>query len=467
VTCIALRAGRPQYDGSVPDSATILIVDDDPSLRRTLELRLREEGFRVLAAASGEDALTTLAVERPAVVITDLRMPGIDGLALFAAIRRDMPLLPVIILTAHGTIPDAVAAVRSGVFGYLPKPFEAQALLAEVRRALAHAGGGLVAREDAASWRAQIITRSRAMQTILDEVEVTAATDASVLVTGDTGTGKELLAQAIHDASPRRDEPFVAVNCGAIPEQLLESELFGHVKGAFTGAVRDHGGLFRSAEGGTIFLDEIGDMPQLLQVKLLRVLQEREVRPVGAARSVPVDVRVISATHRDLEAEAQAGRFREDLYYRLDVVHFRLPALAERREDIPLLAGHFLGAVASKYRKPVKAIAPEALQLMARASWPGNVRQLFNVVEKCVALATTPVIPLALVERAINRPAEDLESFDEARRRFERDYLVQLLKLTGGNVTQAARLAKRNRSDFYSLLARNQVDPALFKAAGG
>ncbi len=449
----------------VSDPATVLIVDDDPALRRTLELRLREEGYRVLTAASGEDALAMLAVERPALVITDLRMPGIDGLALFAAIRRDLPLLPVVILTAHGTIPDAVAAVRSGVFGYLPKPFEAQALLAEVVRALAHAGkdGGGARDADATSWRAQIVTRSRAMQAILDEVEVTAATDASVLVTGDTGTGKELLAQAIHDASPRREGPFVAVNCGAIPEQLLESELFGHVKGAFTGAVRDHDGLFRSAAGGTIFLDEIGDMPMLLQVKLLRVLQEREVRPVGASRSVPVDVRVISATNRDLEAEARAGRFREDLYYRLDVVHVRLPALAARREDITLLAGHFLGAVASKYRKPVNAIAPEALQLMARASWPGNVRQLFNVVEKCVALATTPVIPLALVERALNRPAEDLESFDEARRRFERDYLVQLLKLTGGNVTQAARLAKRNRSDFYSLLARNQVDPALFK----
>ena len=447
------------------DAATVLIVDDDPSLRRTLELRLREEGFRVLVADSGEAALAALAVERPALVVTDLRMPGMDGLALFAAVRRDFPLLPVIILTAHGTIPDAVAAVRRGVFGYLTKPFEAQALLAQVRRALAQGGAAGPAREDAADWRAQIVTRSRAMQAILDEVEVTAATDASVLLTGDTGTGKELLAQAIHDASPRRAAPFVAVNCGAIPEQLLESELFGHVKGAFTGAIRDHGGLFRSAEGGTIFLDEIGDMPQLLQVKLLRVLQEREVRPVGASRSLPVDVRMVSATHRDLEGEVRAGRFREDLYYRLDVVHFRLPPLAERREDIPLLARHYLGAVAAKYRKPVNAFAPEALDLMACASWPGNVRQLFNVVEKCVALATAPVVPLALVERAINRPSEDLESFDEARRRFERDYLVQLLKLTGGNVTHAARLAKRNRSDFYSLLARNGIDPARFKDA--
>jgi two-component system response regulator GlrR len=446
------------------DAATVLIVDDDPSLRRTLELRLREEGFRVLVADSGEAALAALAVDRPALVITDLRMPGIDGLALFAAIRRDFPLLPVIILTAHGTIPDAVDAVRRGVFGYLTKPFEAQALLAEVQRALAHGGGARAAHEDAANWRAQIVTRSRAMQAILDEVEVTAATDASVLVTGDTGTGKELLAQAIHDASPRRQGPFVAVNCGAIPEQLLESELFGHVKGAFTGAVRDHGGLFRSAEGGTIFLDEIGDMPPLLQVKLLRVLQERAVRPVGATRTVPVNVRMVSATHRDLESEVRAGRFRQDLYYRLDVVHFRLPSLADRREDIPLLAAHYLSALTAKYRKRVNAFAPEALDLMVRASWPGNVRQLFNVVEKCVALATTPVIPLALVERAINRPSEDLESFDEARRRFERDYLVQLLKLTGGNVTHAARLAKRNRSDFYSLLARNQVDPALFKS---
>jgi two-component system response regulator GlrR len=287
----------------------------------------------------------------------------------------------------------------------------------------------------------------------------------SVLVTGATGTGKELLSQTIHDWSPRRARPFMAVNCAAIPESLLESELFGHVRGAFTGAVRDHEGLFRAAQGGTVFLDEVGDMPLPLQGKLLRVLQQRQVRAVGATRDVDVDVRVISATHRDLEAEIAEGRFREDLYYRINVVTLRMPPLAERREDIPCLVRQFLATLSGKYRKALSGIAPEGMELLVRAPWPGNVRQLFNAVEKCVALATTPVIPASLVERALNRPVEELVSFDEARRAFERDYLAQLMRLTQGNVTQAARLAKRNRSDFYTLLGRHQLDPASFKPA--
>jgi len=446
----------------VQTTHTVLVVDDDPALLRQLELRLRHEGFRVLTAQSGEQALATLGLERPQLVITDLRMGGMDGMALFSAIRKTWPRLPVIILTAHGTIPEAVASTRQGLFGFLTKPFEAHALLEEIRRALELApppDGS----DAAQTWRTQIITRSPLMRAILDEVEVVADTDASVLITGATGSGKELLAQAIHDAGARRDGPFVAINCGAIPEQLLESELFGHAKGAFTGAVRDHQGLFQAADGGTIFLDEIGDMPTALQVKLLRVLQEREVRPVGSLRSVPMNVRVVSATHRDLEQESREGRFREDLYYRLNVVQFALPSLHERREDIPLLAEHFLAALRTKYRRELAGFAPEAMEMLLQAPWPGNVRQLFNVVEKCVALCTTPLVPLALVERTLNRPKADFASFDEARRAFERDYLVQLLKMTGGNVSQAARLAKRNRSDFYSLLARHSLDPGGFK----
>ena len=439
-------------------ASTILIVDDDPTLLKLLGILLREEGYRVLSAGSAEQALALLAAEKPNLLLTDLRMGGMDGMALFDAVRKTYPMLPVIILTAHGTIPEAVEATRRGVFGFITKPYEAKALLAEVEKALAV---DAPAPDRAES---QIVTRSPLMQSVLDEARVVAATDASVLVLGDTGSGKELLAQTIHDWSPRRDADFVAVNCGAIPEQLLESELFGHVKGSFTGATRDHRGLFQSAEGGTVFLDEIGDMPLPLQVKLLRVLQEREVRPVGATRSVPVDVRIISATHRDLDSEIGAGRFREDLYYRLNVVNLSLPPLAERREDIPLLAQHFLAALAEKYRKKVNGFASDALDTLLKAAWPGNVRQLFNVVEKCVALATTPIIPLSLVERALNRPGEDITSFDDARRAFERDYLVQLLKMTAGNVTNAARIAKRNRSDFYTLLNRHQIDPALFKA---
>jgi two-component system, NtrC family, response regulator GlrR len=440
-------------------SVTILIVDDDPTLLRLLGMLLRQEGYRVVAADSAERALALLQTERPQLVITDLRMNGMDGLALFEAVRRELPLLPVIILTAHGTIPEAVQATRKGVFGFLTKPYEADALLEEVRCAL------LIGPElPADRGDCPIITRNPDLSTLLDEARAVAATDVTVLVTGETGTGKELLAQTIHDWSPRRSQPFLAVNCAAIPEPLLESELFGHVRGAFTGAVRDHDGLFRAARAGTVFLDEIGDMPLALQGKMLRVLQERRVRPVGATRDVDVDVRVISATHRDLEAEIAAGRFREDLYYRINVVTLHLPALERRRDDIPLLVQHFVGTLAGKYRKALAGVSGEALDLLVRASWPGNVRQLFNVLEKCVALATTPVIPAGLVERALNRPVEELASFDEARRTFEREYLSQLMRLAKGNVSQAARLAKRNRTDFYDLLARHRLEPSAFKA---
>jgi two-component system response regulator GlrR len=273
-----------------------------------------------------------------------------------------------------------------------------------------------------------------------------------------------MVARAIHKASPRRDRPFVAINCGAIPEQLLESELFGHVRGAFTGAVRDHKGLFQTANQGTLFLDEIGDMPVALQVKLLRVLQEKKVRPVGSTESHDVDVRVISATHRNLEAEMAAGNFREDLYYRLNVVSLSIPPLAERREDIPLLAGYFLAQLAGKYHKSVNGFAPEAMEMLVAASWPGNVRQLYNTVEQSVALATTPIIPVSLAQQAIQNQQAEFASFEDARRRFEREYLTQLLKITEGNVTQAARLAKRNRTEFYKLLGRHQLDPKLFKS---
>ncbi len=408
-----------------------------------------------------------IAMKLPNLVLTDLQMGGMDGLDLFDAIHRDYPSLPVIILTAHGTIPDAVTATKRGVFGFLTKPFEARALLAEVERALlvsTPAAATLPATPDGA-WRREIITRSPAMEEVLQQAQMVSATDASVFIHGESGTGKELLARAIHRASRRSEREFVAVNCGAIPEPLLESELFGYVKGAFTGAVRDHKGLFQAAHGGTLFLDEIGDMPLALQVKLLRVLQERQVRPVGAVTSTPIDVRVVSASHRNLQDEMNAGRFREDLYYRLNVVSLSLPPLAQRREDIPLLANHFLRQLAERYGKNVAALAPDALELMLAASWPGNVRQLFNVVEQTVALSVTPLVPASLVQRALQQAAANLSSLDEAKRRFERDYLVQLLKMTRGNVSQAARLAKRNRSDFYSLLARHALDPGQFKSS--
>lgn len=450
-------------NGKTQGSARILVVDDDPGLLRLMQLRLEAAGYGVTAVDSGERALAQLAVSRPQVVVTDLQMGGMDGIALFEAIRAENPALPVIILTAHGTIPDAVAAVKGGVFGYLTKPFDAKTLLDEIERALATSGAPGQSGNDDASWRAAIITRNPVMEEVLAKSRLVAAGDASILIQGESGTGKELLARAIHAASPRSGRPFVAINCGAIPEPLLESELFGHVKGAFTGAVRDNRGLFMAADGGTLLLDEIGDMPAALQVKLLRVLQERQVRPVGGMQHTPVDVRVISATHRDLEAEMAAGNFREDLYYRLKVVSLRLPSLAERREDVPLLAGHFLNELTSRYKKTLSGFAPEAVEQLVSAAWPGNVRQLYNVIEQSVALATTPLIPVSLVQQAIQNEETELTSFEQARRKFEREYLAQLLKITDGNVTNASRMAKRNRTEFYKLLQRHQLDPRLFK----
>jgi two-component system response regulator GlrR len=289
-------------------------------------------------------------------------------------------------------------------------------------------------------------------------------TDLTVLISGESGTGKELVARALHDYGKRRSGPFVAINMAAIPRELIESELFGHEKGAFTGANTRNAGRFEQAEGGTLFLDEIGDMPLPLQVKLLRALEERKIRPVGSHESFDVDVRVVAATHRKLEERIAAGEFREDLYYRLNVVKLYIPALAERREDIPLLANHFLTRLAERYRRGHLAFAPEAMQILVSASWPGNVRQLLNVIEQAVALASTEVIPESLIRQALDAGDSALTPLDEARRGFERDYLVRILKITGGNVTKAARLAGRNRTEFYRLLERHSLEPGMFKA---
>jgi two-component system response regulator GlrR len=442
----------------------VLLIDDDPDLLQLLSMRLSAAGYRVSAVASAEAALAQLAVERPQLVLSDVQLPGRDGLALFDEIRTRHPSLPVILLTAHGTIPDAVEATARGVFSYLTKPFDGKALLDKIAQALTLSAATGETAFDGEAWREGIVSRSGRMSELLTEARMVARSDASVLLRGESGAGKELLAKAIHQASPRAGRPFVAVNCGAIPEALLESELFGHVKGAFTGALANHRGLFQAADGGTLLLDEIGDMPLPLQVKLLRVLQERSVRPVGASQSIPIDVRILSATHRDLDAAMAQGQFREDLYYRLNVVALTLPTLAERREDIPLLANHFLAKLAAKYDKRLNGFAPEALKALTTASWPGNVRQLYNVVEQVCALATTPLIPLALVQRALRIPGVEILTFAQARQRFEREYLVGLLKLSDGNVTDAARLADRNRTEFYRLLQKHGLTPGHFRA---
>jgi len=445
--------------------STILLVDDDPDILKLISLRLTAAGHSVMGADSGEKALAVLAASRPELVITDLKMGGMDGLTLFDEIRKQAPTLPVIILTAHGTIPDAVAATRRGVFGFQSKPFDGKYLLDQVEQALRLSGVGQGGDEE--DWRRDFVTQSPKMENVLHQARLVAQSEASVFIQGASGTGKELLARAIHRASRRPEGPFVAVNCAAIPENLLESELFGHRKGSFTGASYDHKGLIPAADGGTLFLDEIGDMPLALQAKLLRVLQDHEVRAVGATQGTPVDVRIISATHRDLDAQMKGGRFREDLYYRLNVVSLALPLLSERREDIVPLAAHYLGLTAARYGKDVQALAPEALRVLLAAPWPGNVRQLVNVIEQAVALCASGVVPASLIQQALKEEPAQLASLEEARSAFEREYLVRILRITGGSVTQAAKLAQRNRTEFYKLLERHKLEPKMFKPEKG
>lgn len=442
----------------------ILIVDDDKDILKLITMRLNAAGYATSTANNGAEALSAIELQRPDLVVSDLRMPAMDGMALLDTIQHSQPTLPVILLTAHGSIPDAVRATQRGVFSFLTKPFDSQELLQQVASALRL--NGMQQDNDAEhdnAWRTNILTRSPVMENLLRQAQMVADTDASVFIQGESGSGKELLARAIHNRSQRNTKPFIAINCGAIPENLLESELFGHSKGAFTGAINNHIGLFQSAEGGTLFLDEIGDMPLNLQVKVLRALQERTIRPVGSTANVDIDVRLISATHRNLTVEMREGRFREDLFYRINVVSLEIPSLANRREDISLMANHFLHVFNQKYKKSLRGFAPEALEILISAPWPGNVRQLQNIVEQTVVLATTYIITANLVQKALQDAENSIVPFETARRIFEHSYLVSLLKTTQGNVTLAAKLAQRNRTEFYRLLERHHIQASAFK----
>ncbi len=435
--------------------AKILAVDDDPGLLRLLTIRLRSEDYEVEAVASAADALAAVGRFRPDLVITDLRMDQMDGIGLLKELQVRYPGLKVILLTAHGTIPDAVRATQSGAFSFMTKPVEKQQLLEQVQKALKISGFPRVDEQ----WRAEIVTRSPLMEQKLSQANMAAGTDARILITGDSGVGKKLLARAIHRASARADGPFIVLSCVEGADSDLETDLFGSHAGEADGTQR---GLLQAAAGGTVVLEEVSELPLPLQAKLARALQENLVRPAGTELTEPVNARLIATTRRDLASLMSQGRFREDLYYRLNVVHIDVPPLARRREDIPLLVAHFLEQIAQESGLR-KAYAPEAVEFLATVEWPGNVRQLQSVVRQNAAISQTLVISAEIAELAVGAGAAGLPSFDDARDEFTRNYLVQILQITGGNVSQAARLAKRNRTDFYKLLSRHQLTPDDFK----
>ena len=475
------------------DKPNILILDDDAELCTLLSMRLEARGYVVSTAGTAREGLARVTERGFDAMILDLRLPDGTGLEVLASVRARKPDLPVIMLTAHGTIETAVEAMQRGAYGFLTKPFHDHELLQKLGHAVENAGlrrevAGL-RRMVGSSQDHAILGTSPAIARVREIIERVAATEVTVLITGESGTGKELAARALHALSPRRAGDFVALNCAAIPRELLESELFGHTRGAFTGANRDREGLFAAAAGSTLFLDEIGDASPEVQAKLLRVLQEKRYTPVGSTVERNADVRVVAATNRDLRADVRAGRFREDLYFRLHVVPLPMPALRERREDVSLLAEVFLERAAARHHMPMPRFTRSAVDALLAHSWPGNVRELANVVEAALLLArsseltgehlgslttandnliapdsTRAEMPRSWLDAAL-APLRDAElpPLREARDAFERGYLVEILRRSGGNVTAASRAAGRNRTDFYELMKRHGLSPSEFK----
>ncbi|SEL66223.1 two-component system, NtrC family, response regulator GlrR [Stigmatella aurantiaca] len=471
----------------------VLVVDDDLELCELISLRLEAQGMEVASVPTGQQALERVEAGKVDAMVLDLRLGDVDGLEVLAQARERIPELPVVILTAHGTIETAVEAMRRGAYGFLTKPFQdhelVQKLVHALERTTLQREVDDLRRIVAGVPRERLLGRSPAITQVRAHIARVAPSDATVLVLGESGTGKELAARLLHGLSRRAHGPFVAVNCGALPPELLESELFGHVKGAFTGATQSREGLFGAARGGTLFLDEVGEAPPSVQVKLLRVLQERRYTRVGSSTEEEADVRVVAATNRDLREEVELRRFREDLYYRLYVVPITMPPLRERAEDIPLLAQLFLERAAAHNGMRVPRLSPEALQLLRDYTWPGNVRELLNVMEAAVLLAASEELraehlrhlvqpspratppgmeeasPGAVSPRASETEAP-LPTLREARDAFERDYLMEALRRSGGNVSAAARMAGRNRTDFYELLRRHGLSASDFKDTG-
>jgi two-component system response regulator AtoC len=459
--------------------ARVLVVDDKENMRKLLA-KILADGWLVEEAEDGARALSLVATRPYDVVVTDIRMPGADGFELLAAVKARAPDTEVVMMTGYATVPDAVRAMKLGAFDYLEKPFDPDAALAVVTRAAEHKRIADAARQAAPGSEVSafhnLVGRSPPMREVFGLLEKAAALDITVLLLGETGTGKELAARAIHYHSARRERRFVPVNCGALPADLVESELFGHARGAFTGAAVMKVGLFEEARGGTLFLDEVGELPLPAQVKLNRALQEREIRRVGETQPIKVDVRVIAATHRDLREEVKAGRFREDLFYRLHVFPVTLPPLRDRPEDVPLLAAHFLDKHARALRRTLAGFEPEALRRLAGHPWPGNVRELENAVERAVAVVTGERVRVADLppdlaggpQAAAPDPAALArlpyrEAVAEARDRTSRDYLVALLAEFGGNVTRAAERAGMERESLHRLLRRYGIRSEDFK----
>ena len=453
--------------------AKILVVDDEVKMRRVLQMMLEENGYQVVLAGDGEKALDKTGGGNFDLVITDMKMPGKDGLELLRDLRKIDEELPVIVMTAYGTVPTAVEAMRAGAYDYILKPFDLEEMKTVVEKALAMEKllrqSRYLQEELEAKYEFQdIIGKSPRMQEIFKLVRQVAPTKSTVLISGESGTGKELIARAIHFHSPREKEPLIVANCAALPVALLESELFGHVKGAFTGAHRNRRGRFELADGGTIFLDEVGAMNLDLQVKLLRVLQEKEFEQVGGTGTISVDVRIIAATNQDLRKAIEEGTFREDLYYRLNVIPLHLPPLRERKGDIPLLAHHFLRRHSQELGKNIKDIAPEVLELMLNYDWPGNIRELENALERAVVLGTgeslsADTLPLPPANIPGSGEIKDHLSYQEAkkefRQSFEKRFFGKLLKRARGNVSQVARLARIDRKNLYQKMKELNLHP--------
>ena len=449
-----------------PMREKILIVDDEANMLALCESVLGKEGYIVVSATSAEEALSQLEADSVDLVISDLRLPGMDGMELAQCVKTHYPGLPYLLLTGHGTIQSAVAAMKDGAADYLTKPVDVDELKLVVKKTLEMrrlTREVQLLRLQVASEHEfpEILGRSKAMQALLRQVQLVASSDSTILLQGESGTGKELIARAVHRSSPRRDHPFIALDCGTIPESLLESELFGYVKGAFTGASANKKGLWEEARGGTLFLDEIGDIPLTFQAKLLRVLQEGQIRPVGSTKQVTVDTRVVAATNKELKHEVRTHRFREDLYYRLAVVPLHLPPLRDRREDIPVLVEHFVAKYCARNHMAVKQLSPAILAQLMDASWPGNVRELEHTIERAVLLSPGPAIePESIVLDPVDREAvhpPTVQAINEAHAlldSIERDKLRQALTQTGNNRLHAAKLLGISRSTLYEKLKR-------------